>query len=323
MPFFTNDECKKNYKLTRTLGTGSFATVKLATKLKDSEDLNDDESPKFKKGSKWAVKIIQKKNLEQEDKDALESEVKILEDVDHPNIIKLVQVFDTPTQFYMVLELCPGGELFDRIVEKEKYSEQDAANVVKKVADALAYCHKRDIVHRDLKPENLLLTTEGDDAEVKIADFGLAKILNADTLMQTACGTPGYVAPEILEAQPYDDKVDAWSLGVITYILLCGFPPFYDDNNAQLFASIKAGSFDFPAPYWDDISEDAKLFIKKLLTVDPTERLGCNAVADDPWITTASSVEINRDELGNWNKKRKFKMAAEKIMMINALSTKT
>lgn len=194
-----------------------------------------------------------------------------MEVIEHKNIVKLKDKFDTPSHLYLVMECCSGGELFDRIVDREKYTEADAAKVVRSVADALAYCHSAEppIVHRDLKPENLLLIDSSEDADVKVADFGLAKMLTKDTLMQTACGTPNYVAPEILEGREYDEKVDAWSLGVIMYILLCGFPPFYDENNAALFTAIKSGDFEFPSPFWDDISSEAKDCIKRMLTVDP------------------------------------------------------
>jgi|ERR1712216_398424 len=308
------DQCTKNYKMGKTLGTGSFATVKLATRKIDQE--------------KFAIKIINKKNLEKEDEDALESEVTILQNVNHPNIIDLEEVFDESKSFYMVMEVCSGGELFDRIVEKEKYTEKDAATVVSSVADALAYCHKKGIVHRDLKPENLLLTSAEDDSSVKIADFGLAKLLNDETIMQTACGTPGYVAPEILESTAYDEKVDAWSLGVISYILLCGFPPFYDENNAMLFQAIKAGQYDFPSPYWDEVSQEAKDFIAKLLVVNPGDRMSCADVASDPWITQVlgtggkEMINLDRKEMKKFNAMRKFQMAGQKIKLGVLLSKK-
>lgn len=316
MPFFNKgDDCTKSYKLGKTLGTGSFATVKIGTK-KDS-------------GEKYAIKIINRANLEAEDEEALESEVKIMEKVSHPNIINLVEVFDSPKKFYMVMEMCRGGELFDRIVEKEKYTEYDAAIVIRSVASALAYCHSSDppIVHRDLKPENLLLMSDTDDSTVKIADFGLAKILDAETNMQTACGTPGYVAPEILESESYTEKVDAWSLGVIAYILLCGFPPFYNENNAQLFQEIKAGMYDFPSPYWDDVSQAAKDFIAKLLVVDPGKRMGCIDVMSDPWIQEMDPNAVapdlnNRETMRKFNARRKFQMAGNKVKLALALGGK-
>lgn len=169
--------------------------------------------------SRWAVKCIDKASLTAEDEEALRVEVEVLQLVQHPNIVRLREVFDCQKTFYMVMEEMSGGELFDRIVEKEKYSEKEASSVVKKLAGALLYCHDKGIVHRDLKPENLLYQCTDEDSEIKIADFGLAKLVKGDSLMQTACGTPGYVAPEILEGRPYGAEVDLWSLGVIAYIL--------------------------------------------------------------------------------------------------------
>ncbi|RHZ01811.1 hypothetical protein DYB37_007566 [Aphanomyces astaci] len=237
------DECVKYYKFGKTLGTGSFATVKSAVNKADN--------------TKWAVKCIEKASLAPDDEEALRVEVEVLQMVEHPNIVKLKEVFDCPKTFYMVMEEMSGGELFDRIVEKEKYSEREARTVVHKLATALAYCHTLGIVHRDLKVRHCKLNLKAclENAEIKIADFGLAKLIQGNSMMQTACGTPGYVAPEILEGKPYGGEVDMWSLGVITYILLCGFPPFYDENNAALFATIKAGAYDFPSPYWDHVSD--------------------------------------------------------------------
>jgi calcium/calmodulin-dependent protein kinase I len=205
--------------------------------------------------------------------------------VHHENIVQLREVFDCQKTFYMVMEEMSGGELFDRIVEKEKYSEKEASAVVKKLACALQYCHDMGIAHRDLKPENLLYQSPEDTAQIKIADFGLAKLVKGNSLMQTACGTPGYVAPEILEGKPYGAEVDLWSLGVIAYILLCGFPPFYDENNAALFASIKSGIFDFPSPYWDCVSASAKDLISRLLVVDSKKRFTAVQVLDHAWIS--------------------------------------
>jgi len=145
------------------------------------------------------------------------------------------------------MELMTGGELFDRIVEKEHYSEKEAADTIRPIVDAIRYCHEMGIAHRDLKPENLLYSSPDPSAVLKITDFGLAKVLNNE-LMTTACGTPGYVAPEIIEGKGYGPAVDYWSLGVIIYVMLCGYPPFYEETNEKLFDMIKTAKYEFPSP---------------------------------------------------------------------------
>ena len=156
------------------------------------------------------------------------------------------------------------------------YNEREARDLVKLLLEAIKYCHDANVVHRDLKPENLLLTSKDDDASIKLADFGFAKRVefNSEGLV-TACGTPGYVAPEILEGKSYGKTVDIWSIGVITYILLCGYPPFHDDNHNALFKKIKKGKFEFDSPYWDHVSDDAKDLILEMLVVDPEKRCCC------------------------------------------------
>ncbi|KAL4130230.1 hypothetical protein PRIC2_006236 [Phytophthora ramorum] len=311
--FYKKDECSKYYKLGKTLGTGSFATVKSAISKADN--------------SRWAVKCIDKASLTAEDEEALRVEVEVLQVVHHMNIVQLKEVFDCHKTFYMVMEEMSGGELFDRIVEKEKYSEKEASCVVKKLADALLYCHNQGIVHRDLKPENLLYQSTDENAEIKIADFGLAKLIKGDSLMQTACGTPGYVAPEILEGRPYGAEVDLWSLGVIAYILLCGFPPFYDENNAALFQSIKSGVYDYPSPYWDCVSDSAKDLISRLLVVDPKKRFSAQQVLDHPWVADIHGVSGEvlphfTQEMKRYNARRRFRagiMAAKTISALHSI----
>jgi calcium/calmodulin-dependent protein kinase I len=272
------DPCREEYEFKEELGSGSFATVYRAVCKRD--------------GTVWAIKMIDKAKLEtREDVEALETEVEILERLEHPNVVKLRQVFDTPSCFYMVMEMLTGGELFDRIVEKERYTEGEARATVRKVADALRYCHARGVVHRDLKPENLLYQSKADDAEIKIADFGLGKLLpDADMTMITACGTPGYVAPEILQSERYTAKVDMWSLGIITYIVLSGYPPFYHENTAVLFELIKSGRFEFHADYWGSVSPAAKDFISKLLVVSPRDRMSAEDALAHPWLAAASAA---------------------------------
>jgi len=178
-----------------------------------------------------------------------------------------------------------GGELFDRLVEKGSYTESDAAQLVKKVVSAVEYLHNHNIVHRDLKPENLLLKQKGDDLEVAIADFGLSKIVGNQVMMKTACGTPSYVAPEVLNATGYGKEVDMWSIGVITYILLCGFPPFYGDSVPDILEMIREGNVNFPDAHWSHISYQAKDFVGKLLVMDPSSRMSASEALKHQWLT--------------------------------------
>jgi len=215
----------------------------------------------------------------------IKSEVDILKSVQHPYIVQCFDAVDSPDKMYLVMEIMKGGELFDRIVDKGHFTEADAAGVTAKLFSAIKYLHDKNIAHRDLKPENLLMADDTPDSEVKITDFGLSKAFDEQTqVMQTPCGTPGYIAPEVLVMKGYDKQCDVWSLGVIVYILLCGFPPFYADNDAQLFEKIKRGEFEFLRPYWDPISDSAKDFIRQMLRVDPKQRITCDQALAHPWL---------------------------------------
>eukprot|EP01092_Planopodium_desertum_P007503 TRINITY_DN3080_c0_g3_i6.p1 TRINITY_DN3080_c0_g3~~TRINITY_DN3080_c0_g3_i6.p1 ORF type:complete len:333 (+),score=40.68 TRINITY_DN3080_c0_g3_i6:117-1001(+) len=259
----------------KELGKGAFAVVHECTEKKD--------------GLKYAVKVIEKKQLGDDAKRSLNNEIAIMGKVHHPNTINLHALYETPTHVYLVMELVTGGELFDKIVEKGSYTEKDAATLVRKIVSAVKYLHSLGIVHRDLKPENLLVKSAKDHTEVKIADFGLSKLISAEVMMQTACGTPGYVAPEVLQALPtgYTPQVDMWSVGVISYILLCGFPPFYGESVPELFEQILAAKFDYPDEYWENVSDDAKDFINKLLVVDPEERMTAEVALKHKWLAGA------------------------------------
>jgi len=320
LKFFNKDECENHYKFGKTLGQGSFATVKQAIrkgKKKGEEG-----------GQKLAVKIIIKTALNSEDKEALETEVAVMEKLKHDHIVELVEVFDCTARFYMVMELCVGGEMFDRIVKKSMYTEDEARKCVAQMADALEYCHSQGIVHRDIKPENLLYARPDPDETVKIADFGLAHLLKKDEHLKTACGTPGYVAPEVLTGEGYGTEVDMWSIGVVVYILLCGYPPFYDDSTAILFNMIKKGEYDFNPQYWDAVSDSAKDFISQLLCVDPTARLSASGVKEHPWMKpdklqrelsmTTMLPSVTRN-LAAYNAKRKFRGAIMSVQVLNYL----
>jgi len=275
------EEVHKDYELKETLGTGHFSKVKLGVHKKT--------------GEKHAIKIIEKPTGSKIA--MLKAEVDILTKCDHPNVVKMYAVYETETHLFLCLELLTGGELFDRIISKGHYSEDDARKLTITLLNATQYLHSLGIAHRDLKPENILLKDTTEDSLIKITDFGLSKIfaddLAGEVVMKTACGTPGYVAPEVLTHEIYSEQVDMWSIGVIVYILLCGFPPFYGDNDAQMFKKIKAGSFKFLTPYWDPISSEAKDFVSKLLVVDPKKRLTASDAIKHPWVCKTDAAAQN------------------------------
>jgi len=276
-----------HYEIGETLGKGTFAVVKAARNRAT--------------GERVAIKIIDKSNPAY-DSDALCKEIAVMELVEHRNCIMLHEVFDDATTICLVMDLVTGGELFDRIIAKGFYSEKDAAEVTREVLQAVAYLHGRGICHRDLKPENLLYLSNAEGTreyrQIKVADFGLARVRTPNNPMRTMCGTPGYVAPEVLdpritEPEGYGPLVDIWSIGVILYIMLCGFPPFYSDNTLTLFRQIRRGDFSFPSPYWDRISASAKDLLCQMLVVDPRRRLTADQCLQHPWIVNAS-VQENR-----------------------------
>ncbi len=222
----------------------------------------------------YAIKSILKSKVNRVE--ILKREIEILAQVDHENIIKLIEVHEDVKYLHLITELCTGGELFDRIIAKSEseeghFEEKHAAQLTASILDAIAYCHERQIVHRDLKPENFLFVSEDENAPIKIIDFGLSRHDTTDGVMRTKVGTPYYVAPEVLKKN-YTKSCDMWSIAVITYILLCGYPPFYGDSDNEIFDSVRAGKFDFPSPEWDTISDDAKDFICSLLKMNPSER---------------------------------------------------
>lgn len=273
------------YELGREIGRGGFSIVVEGTQ-KES-------------GKKYAIKCIKKTMVEGEDIKLLRREIKIMKKVDHPNILKLFEVFEDEDEFYLVMELVDGKELFDKIVEKGQYSEKDAAHIVAQIVSAVDYLHSNGIAHRDLKPENLLSAGDADEEKIKIADFGFSKNFGEEKLM-TSCGSPGYVAPEVLTCESYDKAVDMWSVGVIIYILLCGYPPFYADNAPALFKKIMDVKYDFDDPSWDDVSEDAKNLIRHLLVKDPKERYTAQRCLEDPWVkgTVASDHVLQTKDFG-------------------------
>jgi calcium/calmodulin-dependent protein kinase I len=280
------------YDLGDEIGRGGFSVVVEAVKKKNSQRV--------------AVKCIEKKMVEGEDIKLLIREVKIMKRLNHPHILKLFEVFEDDKSYYLVMELVEGKELFDKIVERGQYSEKDTARIINQIVSAVAYLHENDIAHRDLKPENLLSAGSDENEIIKIADFGFSKNFGEEKLM-TSCGSPGYVAPEVLTCESYDNSVDMWSIGVILYILLCGYPPFYADNAPALFKKIMDVQYDFDDPSWDDVSEDAKNLIKALLVKEPGDRLTASQVLEHPWVTgeTATGKMIQTQKLKEYQAENK------------------
>ncbi|KAK5865681.1 hypothetical protein PBY51_019930 [Eleginops maclovinus] len=267
------------YKIGKVIGDGNFAVVK--------------ECVERSTGKEFALKIIDKAKCTGKEH-LIENEVAVLRRVKHPNIIMLIEEVDTPSELYLVMELVKGGDLFDSITSSAKYTERDATVMVYNLAGALKYLHSSNIVHRDIKPENLLVFEYPDGTKsLKLGDFGLATVVEGP--LYTVCGTPTYVAPEIISESGYGLKVDIWAAGVITYILLCGFPPFRSENNMQedLFDQILLGRLEFPSPYWDNITDSAKELIGKMLQVNAEARYTAQDILSHPWITNEAVMENN------------------------------
>jgi serine/threonine protein kinase len=303
----------ENFEVLELLGEGHFAKVKRA-KHKES-------------GQFVAIKFIDKQQIisDEHQLSALFSEINIMKSLKHPHIVRLLDVYETDDKLCLIMELVTGGELFDKIVERGSYSERDASLLMVAMFHAVKYLHSKGIAHRDLKPENILYESDAPTAPVKISDFGLSKVVEKKKMMQTCCGTPGYVAPEVLRYAGYGPEVDIWSLGVLLYVLLCGFPPFYDENDAELFAQIQTGKFEFISPYWDTISKEAKDLITKLLCVDPKKRLTAEQALTHPWFSIAlptHKLDAAHAKLTESRGKRKFKAAGMAVIMGAALGPK-
>jgi calcium/calmodulin-dependent protein kinase I len=300
----SDKDIKDFYEFGKTLGVGSFAIVKECVNKKDKKS--------------YAVKIIDKKHIEGQEA-MIQSEVSVIKKLSHPNIICLKEFYESERDIYLVTDLAKGGELFDRIIEKGSFTEKDASILVKQILEAVNYMHKKNIVHRDLKPENLLFKDKSEDSPLMVTDFGLSKFIEASSLLNTSCGTPGYVAPEIISRKGHGLAVDLWSIGVITYVLLCGYQPFYGEDQAQLFKAILEADYVFEKEYWGEISEDAKDFIRKLLVVNPDKRMTCDEALAHKWLTTATNTSVLENVKKNFNAKKTFKKAVQAVTAANQL----
>ncbi|CAL8281037.1 unnamed protein product, partial [Arctogadus glacialis] len=267
----------ERYKVGRTLGDGNFAVVR--------------ECVEHTTGREYALKIINKSKCRGKEH-MIQNEVSILRRVKHPNVVLLIEEVDTYSELYLVMELVKGGDLFDAITSTNRYTERDASGMLYNLANAIKYLHSLNIVHRDIKPENLLVYEHADGSKsLKLGDFGLATVVEGP--LYTVCGTPTYVAPEIIAETGYGLKVDIWAAGVITFILLCGFPPFRGSIEDQeiLFDQILMGQLEFPLPYWDHVSDTAKELIRSMLEVESEQRYTALQVLEHPWVTDEGLCE--------------------------------
>nr|XP_049577590.1 calcium/calmodulin-dependent protein kinase type II delta 2 chain isoform X1 [Syngnathus scovelli] len=297
------------YQLFEELGKGAFSVVRRCVKISS--------------GQEYAAKIINTKKLSARDHQKLEREARICRLLKHPNIVRLHDSISEEGFHYLVFDLVTGGELFEDIVAREYYSEADASHCIQQILESVHHCHVNGIVHRDLKPENLLLASKLKGAAVKLADFGLAIEVQGDQQAWFGfAGTPGYLSPEVLRKDPYGKPVDMWACGVILYILLVGYPPFWDEDQHRLYQQIKAGAYDFPSPEWDTVTPEAKDLINKMLTINPSKRITASEALKHPWICQRSTVAsmMHRQEtvecLKKFNARRKLKGAILTTLLV-------
>lgn len=295
---------KSKYRMGRTLGAGTYGIVKEA------------ESP----GGKVAVKIILKKNVKGNDQ-MVYDELEMLQRLRHPHIVRFVDWFESRDKYYIITQLATGGELFDRICEKGKFTEKDASQTIRQVLEAVDYLHQNNVVHRDLKPENLLYLTRAPDSDLVLADFGIAKHLDSpDGVLKTMAGSFGYAAPEVMLKKGHSKPVDMWSLGVITYTLLCGYSPFRSESLADLIDETKHGRVVFHERYWRDVSPEAKAFILTLLKPDPHERATSKHALEDPWIAGRGATDHNLlPEIKAYIARARLKRGVELVKLANRI----
>uniref|UniRef100_A0A8C1DV45 calcium/calmodulin-dependent protein kinase n=1 Tax=Cyprinus carpio carpio TaxID=630221 RepID=A0A8C1DV45_CYPCA len=298
------------FQLYEELGKGAFSVVRRCVKLCT--------------GQEYAAKIINTKKLSARDHQKLEREARICRLLKHPNIVRLHDSISEEGFHYLLFDLVTGGELFEDIVAREYYSEADASHCIHQILESVNHIHQHDIVHRDLKPENLLLASKCKNAAVKLADFGLAIEVQGDQQAWFGfAGTPGYLSPEVLRKEAYGKPVDIWACGVILYILLVGYPPFWDEDQHKLYQQIKAGAYDFPSPEWDTVTPEAKNLINQMLTINPAKRITAQEALKHPWVCQRSTVAsmMHRQEtvecLKKFNARRKLKGAILTTMLVS------
>eukprot|EP01025_Chloroclados_australasicus_P049366 TRINITY_DN5618_c1_g1_i1.p1 TRINITY_DN5618_c1_g1~~TRINITY_DN5618_c1_g1_i1.p1 ORF type:complete len:498 (-),score=89.57 TRINITY_DN5618_c1_g1_i1:1369-2862(-) len=264
-------DVSSQYSLGKVLGRGQFGVTKLATRKQDNK--------------KFACKTISKRKLMSEaDMEDVRREVQIMHHLKgHPNIVTLVDSFEDKHDVHLIMELCSGGELFDRIVSQGHYSEKSAAEMIRTIISAVAHCHDMNVFHRDLKPENFLLSDESSNAVLKATDFGLSVFFKEDQKFHDVVGSAYYVAPEVLRRN-YGYEADLWSCGVMLYILLSGVPPFWGESEHQVFREILSGDLDLSTEVWKQISSEAKDCVKRLLERNPAKRALAAEILQHDWL---------------------------------------
>ncbi len=278
---------KDVYKITRKIGSGAYGEVRKCY-VRETGELR-------------AVKIIKKKALAEDERKKLKNEAEILRQMDHPNIIKLYEIFEDKKYYYIITEFLTGGELFEKITDEDFYgdfTEKDAANIMQQVFRGINYWHSKHIVHRDLKPENLLLESSVSSEDlggkkqfkIKLIDFGTSAVFTEGTKMEERYGTPYYIAPDVLNKN-YNEKWDVWSLGVILYILLVGYPPFNGSDDKKIIEAVKGGKFTLDEPEWDDVSDEAIDLVKKCLTYNPDKRISAGDALTHSWFEKFAKLE--------------------------------
>jgi calcium-dependent protein kinase len=290
----------------KKLGEGSYGSV---SKAKNKST-----------GAIRAVKSIAKAQMKNADR--FKQEIAIMKMMDHPNIIKLYETFEDHRNLYLIMELCSGGELFDRIIESGHFSEVQAATLMQQILRAMYYMHENHVCHRDLKPENFLFTTKEsiDKSLLKIIDFGLSCKYEPNQVLTTKAGTPYYVAPQVL-AGKYDQLSDLWSCGVIMYVMLCGYPPFFGETDAEVLSKVRLGNFSFNQADWKNVSEDAKNLIRMMLKMNPRDRYTAEQTLNHEWIKNkaprAKGVALQNnfvDNLRGFRSQNKLKKAALQVI---------
>ncbi|XP_074881852.1 calcium/calmodulin-dependent protein kinase type II subunit gamma isoform X2 [Buteo buteo] len=322
------------YQLYEELGKGAFSVVRRCVKKSSSQEyaakiINTKKLSAREFEPVWMPDVVTATSrasvlLQLRNHQKLEREARICRLLKHPNIVRLHDSISEEGFHYLVFDLVTGGELFEDIVAREYYSEADASHCIHQILESVNHIHQHDIVHRDLKPENLLLASKCKGAAVKLADFGLAiEVQGEQQAWFGFAGTPGYLSPEVLRKDPYGKPVDIWACGVILYILLVGYPPFWDEDQHKLYQQIKAGAYDFPSPEWDTVTPEAKNLINQMLTINPAKRITADQALKHPWVCQRSTVAsmMHRQEtvecLRKFNARRKLKGAILTTMLVS------